>query len=1594
MPTLHPIDAYKKIRKNYLRYLKTAFPISDDQLRQELWDALDERDVLVKGPILETTPEFKKGASIRQLVDNRVLNKGFSRLCNEYLPSDRDLYLHQETAIRKSVLSQRNLIVTTGTGSGKTETFLLPIINHLLEEQEAGTLSQPGVRALMLYPMNALANDQLKRLRKVLSNNSDIKFGRYIGDTEDKKEEALKKFYNQFPGEEPAKGELLSRKEMQENPPHILLTNYAMLEYLLLRPADNVFFDGEYARHWKYIILDEVHVYDGANGIEIAMLLRRLKDRIVKSEPGKLQIIATSATLGKGEEDFPAVARFASTLFGETFEWDKQDASRQDVVKGTRVQYDGNVDTWQDSTPHVYETLANLLDFNTDCQELERICREAKFPPRIIDKAHDAASQTRWHSTNVFLYHLLERNRRLVKLRVALQGKPRLLSELVDEIFPGYENNMAALVALVNLAVRAKPGEDSASLLPARYHVFARALEGAFICMNEKEHAKTGKPRIYLKRAEKCPHCGWKIFELRICSRCGEIYLVPSSKSGETPDYVYVRSKEHTLVNDEDEYVVVGDETENFEQISRQAELLDVSGGTAENNSANLAVQRVDLSQKTHRCASCGARGDDIIREVAVGQDAPVSVLATALYQALPPHESIEQQSLPGQGRKLLVFSDSRQNAAFFAPYLARSYEKILWRRLILKTLLEDDDGRDGHLRLTDLPKRLLRQAEEAGIFEEKDSFDSRKATTTTWLMQELIGVEHRISLEGLGLLEFRLSKPRNWIPPQPLLQHPWNLSPQDAWDVLCSLLNTLRVQACVSFPDNVDCRDEAFEPRNRAYFIRETGSDSKNSIYSWMPQRGQNKRSNFLIRLLAKINPNMSASDVDKIVQSTLSGLWRFFTQPDPAWKQMMPSFTKPGLGVLHQLSHAFWEVRPTKTVKQAVYICSECKSISFSNVKGVCPTYNCRGNLQSMDADLLEAENHYKYLYQELLPLPLKAEEHTAQWEASAALEKQQGFVTGNINVLSCSTTFELGVDVGELQAVLLRNVPPRTSNYIQRAGRAGRRTDSAAFVLTYAQRRPHDLTYFANPEDMVAGNIQPPIVHALNEKIVRRHVHSVLFASFFRWALDNHQMTFGSTGDFFYANDGKGVKLLKQYIARRPAFILQALLRIVPQEIQGELEVSSWGWIKGLVTEADENSAYGILDRANDEIRGDVKDIDKLIEGFAQEKQFERAGKLQKVQETILKRRLYEYLGSHNVLPKYGFPTDVVELRTNHLTIPDAHQVELQRDLRIAISEFSPGNEIVAAGRLWVSAGIYRPPARNWEPKKYGICGQCKRLALYPFSYSEKPKCSSCGETIDRLHTFIIPEFGFLVGRDEPRLVRSARPKRVGRPGKTYFAEYRRPDGENDQMVAYQPVSGLASNIARADKYYSRYGWLVSINNMEYRTCEYCGYSFPITSMPSKTSHNNPLTGQPCRGKLQTLNLGHRFMTDVLEIRFSGAIPLRLPMWQSALYAILEGACKSVGIRRDDIDGLVELGVSPRIMIFDNVPGGAGYAKAISEKIPDVLTEALRRVSMDCCGPETSCYQCLRTYYNQDLHDDLKRGLAKEFLEIFVNIKQTTL
>lgn len=1642
--SLHPLQTTERIRQSYLRYLKTIYPFQERDLRDQFWKALETTDLLVKGPLLEASPPFKSGRSIEGLIGDGVLHPAFRSLCSPAMPLERPLYLHQEQGIDKAVHLGRNVIIATGTGSGKTEAFLIPILDHLLREQEAGSLRAPGVRALLLYPMNALANDQLKRLRRVLGHFPHITFGRYTGETKEREAEAEDAFRDQFPYEPRLKNEFISRVRMWEEPPHILLTNYAMLEYLLLRPRDCNFFDGDTAQYWRFLVLDEAHVYDGASGIEMAMLLRRLKDRVVRSEPGRLRCVATSATLGRGREDFPAVTTFAAELFGEPFEWVDEDPQRQDVVAATRLPLAALGTPWGEGTPMLYAALQQALPADEPptrktVDTLAEIAGQHGVSAAVVEEARrGAAGQRGPDAVNRFLYLLLRGDEHLRTLQDRLAEEPHFLSRLADNVFPDSEDASERLISLVDLAVRARPQPESLSLLPARYHVFARALEGAFACLNAAAHKamEDDPPRLFLRRVEECPHCRSQVTELAICTRCGAAYVVgrlahdqdgdrqlclrhltgqPDDPRGER---AYFLLTDHVVELDEDEAVAVGEDVEEIAEDECEpytfclacgaiAPGLNASLGCGcAPSSPKVTLRRVDLQDNAElrRCVSCGSRSNSgVVYRFLTGQDAPVSVLATSLYQALPASMDEEMEDLPGEGRKLLAFSDSRQDAAFFAPYLERTYEQVLRRRLIMKALLEDPVGREGHLRLQDLTRRLQQQAEEAGLFTQRQSYDERQQLMATWLMQELIAWDKRINLEGLGLLRFRLVRPERWRPPQPLLDPPWSLTPEEAWQLLSLLLDTLRQQGAVTFPSNVDPRDEAFAPRNRQLFMRGDRADARYGIFSWTPTRGNNRRLDILTRLLARTT-DLSDQERQQVATETLQGIWQHLTASGPVWRDHLPSENQRRVGVVHRLSHEFWEVVPLieglGEGGEAGYRCSRCRNVFHINVRGICPAYRCDGSLEPLDTSAPGwVENHYRHLYQHLRPIPLSAEEHTAQWTSSEAATVQERFVRGELNALSCSTTFELGVDVGELQAVLMRNVPPTTANYVQRAGRAGRRTDSAAFALTYAQRRSHDLTHYAHPERIVAGWIRPPSVVVTNEKIVRRHTHSVLFSAFFRWAQQERGRSFRQVGPFFDPgeNESTGPDLLREYVAARPADIRDALLRIVPPELQDELGIADWGWLPNLWGEEE-----GILDRVVQEVRDDLALLRQLAEEAANERTpagYRRAMHYQGVVQTVRGRDLLGFLGSRNVLPKYGFPTDVVELRTHHLPTPEAGRIELQRDLRIAISEYAPGGEVVAAKHIWTSGGLYKRPERDWPTYHYAVCPNCGRFHR---SATEIPQpCSICGENVygwPRLYgSFIIPEFGFVVGA-EPRPSGEARPQRIY-SSRVYFAEYATP--EQDGVSAEPPfeeAADLSSARLQIWQRYSRFGKLALVNpgrfNRGFRICYTCGFAQPApeetTGRRRRTppAHDNPRTGRPCRGSLYTHHLGHEFITDVLEIRFQGLLAAtpEYEHWLSLLYALLEGASEALSIRRDDLDGTLyryTYDLPPALVLFDNVPGGAGHVRRIADELPAVCQTAWERVDKCECGEETSCYECLRNFRNQPFHDQLQRGLARDFL-----------
>ncbi len=214
---LDPVKTTQAITQSYLDYLSTTFHLRQPDLQRQFHQALSSPDRFVKGPILEATPPFENGVSIEELIQEGVLSERFRCLRSDVLPLERPLYRHQEVGIRKAVLDNRNLVVATGTGSGKTETFLVPILNHLFQEEASGGLG-PGVRALLLYPMNALANDQTARLREILRNYPQITFGRYTGETEKDYDKAEKKYLQMF-RRYPYPNELIARRQMWNTPP-------------------------------------------------------------------------------------------------------------------------------------------------------------------------------------------------------------------------------------------------------------------------------------------------------------------------------------------------------------------------------------------------------------------------------------------------------------------------------------------------------------------------------------------------------------------------------------------------------------------------------------------------------------------------------------------------------------------------------------------------------------------------------------------------------------------------------------------------------------------------------------------------------------------------------------------------------------------------------------------------------------------------------------------------------------------------------------------------------------------------------------------------------------------------------------------------------------------------------------------------------------------------------------------------------------------------------------------------------------------------------------------------------------------------------
>lgn len=1601
--SINPIATTENIREEYTKYLKSMFLFKNKELRESADKAIElNKSELVKGPYLESTAMYKSGKDLKQLANEKILHKNFVKLIPRI--GEFPLHLHQEKAIKKAVVEKKNMIVATGTGSGKTESFLIPILNHLAEQHSNNELT-PGVRALILYPMNALANDQLKRLRSLLADYPEITFGRYTGETKEKKSEALDNFKKMNPDQPLLKNELLSREEMRSNPPHILLTNYAMLEYLLLRPDDNVFFDGLYKDYWKYIVLDEAHVYSGSLGSEISYLIARLKDRVVDGEKGKINFIATSATLSSSKEEIKHVVKYAEDLFGEDF-------SEDCIITSERVRTNANANLIKPPLD-TYKKILMLTEKYTGRELAEAINKEGIY--ESINPKSESYE---------VLYDTLIQDYYVNKLKIVIENKTKLIEEVIVDVYGAVNNeNIDAFLAMVDLAAKAKKEDNSDVLLPARYHTFSKAIEGGFVrlyptkkvFLNRKEYENIGTEKV-------------GIFELANCQKCGQEYLIGKIENGylkqssgffngETKerleyfllkeDYSNIELNEDSLVEDDE---LLGDDfkannAERYILCTKCGKVAPYANRTDKECCKNpnlIIVYKVNHKGSINTCLDCGSYGRSIVKRL-VNADAPTTeMLGRTLYQNIPGEKvtfaseedndltETESESLFGNfnffdtveektsqdinGRKLLAFSDSRKEAAYFATYMDIRYNNYLWRKIILDAI---DSLGDEEITVNKLHTRIYKDIESQKdlLIDKLEDIDE---TISAYIMYELMSYEREIGLEGVGMLSFSFPKPDWW--PQGL--ELCGLNSNQVWQVVEQFFHGLRIYRCVNYPEDLRHEHPLFGQRTKPIYFRYEDSNPQKGIMGIRPKENySNMRFEYLVKIFTELGDNKKVAKekadifLEKIFND--SNFIRLMID-----RGVYISRYIPNEGNVYQLNYNKWLFKKN----QVLYRCNICGKKTHINIEGVCSSYRCNGQLELFREEV-SRHTYYSDIYNNIKRIPMVIKEHTAQLTSRHASEIQTKFEQGKVNILSCSTTFEMGVDVGSLEAVFLRNIPPETANYVQRAGRAGRRTASTAYILTYAKRRSHDLYYFQNPEKIIEGKIKPPYIEKSNDKIAFRHLCSIVFS----WLFRKDECYFSNVEKLFaYNQDYPSVDIkLREELNNHPQDILKSLRNVFTKEVQDVFKIERWKWIEERLLKDTGN-----LIISKDKWIEDVTDIIKIKDdNFAKGKPTDSITKMLK---TFLDKSVIDFLASNNVLPRYGFPIDSVNLDTIHLG-EASKNVNLSRDLKLAISEFAPGNKVIANGVMWESYSINMSRSKWWPTYLYAICDECHTIYKEPCDYNlkiadidEDKKYCACGAPLT-MHKFIKPIFGFSTDNSKPEKPTLSKPV-SSYSSKVFFHQY------DDNERNYQSTVDVYNIPIKYT--YSPRGNLFIVNQgnngRSFRVCSWCGYA-TTNDYDIEFEHKNKY-GNNCGNKyLNKVDLGHEIITDIIEIELPNVVNnFSEAFYYSVLYALIEGATGYLGIDRREIDGCLNYTSQsdmPSFILFDQVPGGAGHVKRIGIELDKVIKEAKKRVSGLCeCGEETSCYGCLRNYSNQPYHDILQRGLALNYFRVMENINNS--
>ena len=686
-----------------------------------------------------------------------------------------------------------------------------------------------------------------------------------------------------------------------------------------------------------------------------------------------------------------------------------------------------------------------------------------------------------------------------------------------------------------------------------------------------------------------------------------------------------------------------------------------------------------------------------------------------------------------------------------------------------------------------------------------------------------------------------------------------------------------------------------------------------------------------------------------------------------------------------------ADFRIRLNGDPKLQFYRCKKCGKVTAHNCQNRCASVKCSGMLEEYDPSVKLTTNHYAKLYQSEQMKPLYIKEHTAQLSRQQQTVYQEAFVNKKINALSCSTTFEMGVDVGSLETVYMRDVPPSPANYVQRAGRAGRARHSAAFVLTYAKLSSHDFTFYQHPTDMISGKIKAPIFEIENKKVVYRHIYAVALADFFAV----HPEVYNHNNATVFLN-GDGYQKLKDFLTRKPSYLLELLQKSIPQALHNIMGIDTWEWTEHLIGE------NGVLEIAVTDFQNTVLEYQKQLDRFrrlkddkgASDCSFQLRAYRMADEDHAGQRKIIDFLVRSNVLPKYGFPVDTAEMMTQLSTSGNDNSLQLVRDLQMAIAEYAPGSQVIADGKMYTSRYIRKlPKSTSWENGFFCQCPDCQQPNFTKLLSTAGKECVSCHTLIKKRnwHKTLEPRLGFIAESD-PKPVPMKRPEREYKSDDYYV-------GDTSCNIINKQL--FESNGQRVEVESTTNDTLVVVVSTDYMICPICGYATEGSAF-FKIPHHTA-AGYKCSLKekpKEQYYLSHDFKTDVVKLTFMTLAAGDYTQMLSVMYALLEGVSRQLGIERTDIKGTLfsedKKGYRVfSVILYDAVAGGAGHVRRLVTNDGKVLNSVIEKAIEVCdsCDCDGSCYKCLRNYYNQKIHHLLDRSVAATFLKQWRNLAVAT-